>query len=63
MRQEIVGLASPASVGIRATLHNPNSRPPPHPSHWGGRYEIYVQPFPGLGAKLQISTEGGTEPI
>jgi serine/threonine-protein kinase len=27
------------------------------------RYEIYVQPFPGLGAKLQISTQGGTEPI
>jgi len=37
--------------------------------HWlayasdeSGRYEIYVQPYPGLGGKWQISTEGGTEP-
>jgi hypothetical protein len=28
-----------------------------------GRYEIYVQPYPGPGAKWQISTEGGTEPL
>jgi len=28
-----------------------------------GRYEIYVQPYPGPGGKLQISTEGGTEPV
>jgi Tol biopolymer transport system component/tRNA A-37 threonylcarbamoyl transferase component Bud32 len=27
-----------------------------------GRYEIYVQPYPGPGRKWQISTEGGTEP-
>jgi serine/threonine protein kinase/Tol biopolymer transport system component len=27
-----------------------------------GRYEIYVQPYPGPGGKWQISTEGGTEP-
>jgi eukaryotic-like serine/threonine-protein kinase len=27
-----------------------------------GRYEIYVQPFPGPGGKWQISTEGGSEP-
>jgi eukaryotic-like serine/threonine-protein kinase len=37
--------------------------------HWlayasdeSGRYEIYVQPYPGPGSKLEISTEGGTEP-
>src|SRR4029077_12600233 len=28
-----------------------------------GRYEIYVQPFPGPGGKWQISTEGGREPV
>jgi Tol biopolymer transport system component len=28
-----------------------------------GRYEIYVQPYPGPGGKWQISTEGGTEPM
>jgi Tol biopolymer transport system component len=38
--------------------------------HWlayisdeSGRYEIYVQPYPGPGGKWQISTEGGTEPM
>ncbi len=28
-----------------------------------GRYEIYVQPYPGPGGKWQISTDGGTEPV
>ena len=27
-----------------------------------GRYEIYVQPYPGPGGKWQVSTDGGTEP-
>jgi Tol biopolymer transport system component len=38
--------------------------------HWlayisdeSGRFEIYVQPYPGPGGKRQISTEGGTEPV
>jgi len=38
--------------------------------HWlayasdeSGRYEIYVQPYPGVGGKWQISTEGGAEPV
>ena len=28
-----------------------------------GRYEVYVQPYPGPGGKRQISTGGGTEPL
>jgi Tol biopolymer transport system component/tRNA A-37 threonylcarbamoyl transferase component Bud32 len=28
-----------------------------------GRFEVYVQPYPGPGGKWQISTEGGTEPV
>jgi Tol biopolymer transport system component len=28
-----------------------------------GRYEIYVQPYPGPGGKRQISTDGGAEPV
>jgi len=28
-----------------------------------GRSEVYVQSYPGSGGKLQISTEGGTEPL
>ena len=31
-------------------------------SNESGRYEIYVQPYPGPGGKWQISTEGATEP-
>ena len=30
-------------------------------SNESGRSEVYVQPFPPTGAKLQISTEGGTD--
>ena len=32
-------------------------------SNESGRAEIYVQPFPGPGGKLLISTDGGKEPI
>ena len=38
--------------------------------HWiayasdeSGRDEVYVQPFPGPGGKLQVSTEGGNWPV
>jgi Tol biopolymer transport system component len=38
--------------------------------HWlayisdeSGRYEVFVQAYPGPGGKYQISTEGGTEPV
>jgi len=34
-----------------------------HASNNSGRYEVYVQPFPGPGGKWQISTEGGREPV
>jgi Tol biopolymer transport system component len=32
-------------------------------SNESGRFEIYVQPYPGAAGKWQISTEGGTEPV
>jgi serine/threonine-protein kinase len=28
-----------------------------------GRFELYVRPFPGAGARVQVSDNGGTEPI
>jgi Tol biopolymer transport system component len=31
-------------------------------SNESGRFEIYVQPFPGPGGKFQISNNGGTQP-
>jgi hypothetical protein len=27
-----------------------------------GRYEVYVRPYPGSGARIQISSDGGNEP-
>jgi serine/threonine-protein kinase len=32
-------------------------------SNQSGRDEVYVQAYPGPGAKVQISTDGGTEPV
>jgi hypothetical protein len=31
-------------------------------SNESGRFEVYVQPFPGPGAKVQISANGGAQP-
>ncbi|MGE3844796.1 MAG: protein kinase, partial [Vicinamibacterales bacterium] len=41
---------------------SPNGRWLAYTSTDSGRVEVYVQAFPGLGAKWQVSTEGGTEP-
>jgi len=48
--QEVNGRFSPDSRWIAYELNE------------SGRNEIYVQPFPGPGAKSQISTSGGTLP-
>jgi eukaryotic-like serine/threonine-protein kinase len=42
---------------------SPDARWLAYISNESGRYEIYVQPYPGPGGKWQISTEGGTEPL
>jgi Tol biopolymer transport system component len=41
---------------------SPDGRWLVYTSDESGRYEIYVQPYPGPNRKWQISTEGGTEP-
>ncbi len=46
-----------------APQFSPDGRWLAYASNESGRYEIYVQPYPGLGGKWQISTEGGTEPV
>jgi Tol biopolymer transport system component len=50
-----------------AVLDGPRFSPD---GHWlayisdeSGRYEIYVQPYPGPGGKWQISRDGGREPV
>jgi serine/threonine-protein kinase len=42
---------------------SPDGRWLSYASDESGRYEVYVQPYPGPGGKLVISTDGGTEPI
>lgn len=32
-------------------------------SNESGRWEVYVQPYPGANARWQISTDGGGEPV
>jgi eukaryotic-like serine/threonine-protein kinase len=46
-----------------APRFSPNGKWLAYVSNESGRYEIYVQPYPGPGGKWQISTEGGTEPV
>jgi Tol biopolymer transport system component/tRNA A-37 threonylcarbamoyl transferase component Bud32 len=42
---------------------SPDGRWLAYVSDESGRYEIYVQSYPGPGGKSQISTDGGTEPV
>ncbi len=46
-----------------APRFSPDGRWIAYVSDESGRYEVYVQPYPGPGGKYQISTDGGTEPI
>jgi eukaryotic-like serine/threonine-protein kinase len=46
-----------------APRFSPDGRWLAYVSDESGRYEIYVQPYPGPGGKWQISTESGTEPV
>jgi serine/threonine-protein kinase len=41
---------------------SPNGKWLAYVSDESGRSEVYVQPYPGPGAKWPISTDGGTEP-
>ena len=42
---------------------SPDGRWIAYVSNESGRYEIYVQPYPGPGGKWQISTDGGDQPL
>src|SRR5207248_8269605 len=41
---------------------SPDGRWLAYTSNETGRWEIYIQPFPQLGAKWQVSSDGGTRP-
>jgi Tol biopolymer transport system component len=42
---------------------SPDGRWLAYASDESGHWEIYVQPYPGPGGKVQISTDGGKEPL
>ena len=42
---------------------SPDGRWLAYQSNESGRFEIYVRPFPGAGARVQVSDGGGTEPV
>jgi Tol biopolymer transport system component len=46
-----------------APRFSPDGRWLAYVSDESGRYETYVQSYPGPGGKRQITTEGGTEPV
>jgi hypothetical protein len=42
---------------------SPDGRWLAYVSNESGRYEVYVQSYPGPGARLQVSTDGGRAPL
>jgi len=46
----------------RAAEFSPDTRWIAYESNESGRFEIYVQPFPGPGAKVLVSNSGGSKP-
>jgi Tol biopolymer transport system component len=60
------GKASPVLVSpYNETLcrFSPDGRFIAYVSDESGRREVYVQPYPGPGDKVAISTQGGTNPV
>ena len=47
----------------RAAVFSPDGKYIAYVSNETGREEVYVQPFPGLDLRDQISTEGGEDPV
>jgi eukaryotic-like serine/threonine-protein kinase len=47
----------------REAAVSPDGRWLAYHSNESGRFEVYVQPYPGPGGKWQVSSEGGTFPV
>jgi Tol biopolymer transport system component len=47
----------------RSAAFSPNSRWLAFTSDRSGQTEVYVKPYPGQGGIVQISTDGGLEPV
>jgi serine/threonine-protein kinase len=44
-------------------MFSPDGRWLAYTSNESGRSQVYVEPFPGPGAKVEVSTDGGREPL
>jgi Tol biopolymer transport system component len=51
------------SFAEESLTFSPNGRWAAYQSDESGRIEVYVQPFPGPGRRIQISTDGGMRPV
>jgi serine/threonine-protein kinase len=47
----------------RAAVFSPNGTHVAYVSDESGREEVYVQPFPAMNSREQISTDGGSDPV
>jgi eukaryotic-like serine/threonine-protein kinase len=59
----VTPFAATAADEVGAAFSHPDGRWVAYVSDESGRSEVYVQPFPGPGRRLQISTAGGVEPV
>jgi serine/threonine-protein kinase len=54
---------TPAAEGLRGVMLSPDGRWLAYNSNQTGQQEIWVRPYPGLGAAVRISPSGGVEPV
>ena len=54
---------TPASEGFRGARLSPDGRWLAYASDQTGQQEIWVRPYPGPGAAVRISPNGGVEPV
>jgi eukaryotic-like serine/threonine-protein kinase len=59
-RERRAWLTGPASE--TGAFFSPDGRAVAYASNESGKNEVYVRPFPTPGAKIKVSTEGGSEP-
>jgi len=60
-KKPTVFLSTPATEW--QAVFSPDGRWLAYTSSESGRYEVFVQPFPGRGGKWQISPDGGNQPV